>query len=111
MDASDYYRERQRRRDRDYAEIVRNLTDVLQERSKEIERLQDLLQGAKEQLYESRKKYQELHHRCDKLEYRLFCRTCKEHKDQQRKPGDTFEYLNCSQCKPLLSFDSCESDS
>ena len=105
MSESDHYRrrEKQRQRERGYAEIVRNLTETLQKRNREIERLPDLLEGTREQLYEERKKYQQLRHRCDRLEYNLFCKTCKSHKDELREPGETFEYLNCPDCKPLLT--------
>ena len=100
--------EKHRQKQRDYAEIGRNLTDLLQERNKEIVCLQDLLKGTREQLYEERKKYQQLHHHCDHLEFHLFCKTWKAHKAEPREHGDTFEYLHCRECKPLISFDSCE---
>ena len=82
---------REKRRLRDYADIVRNLTEVLQERNREIDCLRELLDRARKQLYESRKNYQNLHHRYDQLEYNLFCETCKAHQDEPLEDGQTFE--------------------
>ena len=93
------------RQNRDYAEIVRNLTTVLQERNAEMTRLQTKLRKTDDQLYKARNDYKDLQHRCNRLEYEIFCRECKRHYDVPREPGDCFEYLACETCKALIHLD------
>jgi len=87
----------------EYADIVRNLTEVLQERNKTIQRLEEQLKGVQEQLYQERKNSQELRNRCDRLRYHLFCADCRCHLDQPRAPGECIEFLNCQLCKQWLN--------
>ena len=86
------------RQNKEYADIVRNLTSVLQQRNSEMTRLQTQLTRTEDLLYKARNDYKELRHRCDRLEYALFCDKCKRHHDEPREPGACVEYLACDTC-------------
>ena len=92
----------QQSRERDRVDILRNLTECLQDRNRKVEELQDELKKVKDQLYQERKKYQLLMRRCDSLEYNLMCSTCRKHHSQPRYDGDCFESFFCDTCKPKL---------
>ena len=92
------YMELKKKRERDMSEILRNLTECLKDRTKDVDRLTEELKKQSELLYQERKRYKLLMQRCERLQYSLMCTDCKAYHDLPRSDGTCVESLKCKVC-------------
>ena len=91
------FKERVEKRDREQANIIRKLTDCLQETNLEIDKLQDSLRKKDELLLKERDMVQVLMIRCDNLLSSHLPRLLRMARFAEE--GQTVELLNCKVCK------------
>ena len=89
-----------KKRERDQADTIRQLTKELQLRNKQCEEFDRLYQEQRSIAAMERRDLETLRKEYDDFRYKLMCTECQGYMDLPRNDGDTIEVPDCHACQP-----------
>ena len=90
--------DKMKKRERDQADTIQQLTRTLQERNKELQLQRRIADEQRTVARRERDSYQTLVKEYDELRYKLMCTECQAYMDLPRDDGDCIEVPDCNAC-------------